>query len=181
MRTMRFIFPEPHPDPEIEETRRNVVKKVTYTHAYGGTLESLSRQVGLPEATVKQILEKINERTPQIAELRQLLHAKAQNDGFIRTPFGTEVEVEDGDHPGKVLGLYAQTLSSEVVEGAYVRVYDYLKGRRNGSCIIFPLHDELVIDMHPKDFECADVIRGLMEDGGHVVKLKKGRSYGEAS
>jgi DNA polymerase I-like protein with 3'-5' exonuclease and polymerase domains len=90
------------------------------------------------------------------------------------------VYVSPDDHAGKILGLYAQTYSSYVFERAFESVHFFLRNTK--SCIIFPVHDELVIDMHPDDFELADKIRDIMQSsagGGWKIKVRKGKSYSE--
>ena len=101
---------------------------------------------------------------------------QAKEQGFIEIPGGRRVYCQEADSEGKVIGLYAQSYSAWVFEQAFVNAQSFL--RKLKSKAIFEVHDELVIDAHPDDFPWMDSIRKAMEVDGHIVKMKKGSSYG---
>ena len=173
-RTASFLFKE------VSPLRRKLLKAISYAYIYGGSEETIVETTGLSKELVKIALKKLDDYIRPIAEFREALFMQAQEDKFVEPPGGRKVYVSADDHPGKVLGLYAQTYSSYVFERAFEAVHYYLKGTK--SCIIFSVHDELVVDMHPDDFGEAEKIRDIMQGsagGGWKVRIKKGRSYGE--
>ena len=103
---------------------------------------------------------------------------QVQNSNFLDAPGGRRIYVpeEDMDNEGKLIGLFAQSYSSHVFEQAFVRVHQRLRDAK--SCIIFSVHDELVIDCHPEEIELMDELVPLLELDGYAVKKKVGDTYG---
>jgi DNA polymerase I-like protein with 3'-5' exonuclease and polymerase domains len=99
----------------------------------------------------------------------------------VSLPHGELAQRDAATHPGQLLGLYAQSYSSKVFSEALVRVVALLRGTL--SRVIFTVHDELVVDMHPDDEAAGLAERIVQEMQGtqFVVKAKKGRTYGDAT
>jgi DNA polymerase I-like protein with 3'-5' exonuclease and polymerase domains len=179
-RTAQFVFKD------VDDVRREAFKAIAYTSIYGGSENTLSQRTGLPTETIKKVLSLLEPHMRPVAEFRDKLWGEWQINGFIDIP-GVGVyrkNNEEDMHPGKLLALYAQGYSAYVFERAFTEVHGLLKANGRGSCIIFPVHDELVLDIHPED-EVAGIVSSIktaMETGvadGFVVNYKKGRSYGE--
>jgi len=64
-----------------------------------------------------------------------------------------------------------------VFERAVVRAQQMLRDRE--SKVIFMVHDELVIDVHPTDNTIIDSMRATMESYGHSVSVERGPNYGQ--
>jgi hypothetical protein len=176
-RTVELLFPEAGSGVRSNPARRAALKKVTYTHAYGGSTATLQNQTGLSEHVLGDILQRLDVLLQPLSEFRQRLWMQAQEDGCIDVPGGKRVLCNENDSPGKVLGLYAQTYSSWVVEQAVVAVQRLLRDKR--TRLVFMVHDELVLDVHPDELGLVEEARKLMERDGNAVKVKKGPSYGE--
>lgn len=182
-RTASFLFP---PD-EITKVRRDTIKFISYVYIYGGSEETLSQKTGLSVPTVRRILELLDQHIGPIKKFREGLHNLSKRQGYITLPNGKELYTTENDgspmHDGKVIGLFAQTYSSVVFEQAFVQVHGLLKGTK--SSVIFSVHDELVVDMHPDDIQAGTplaikrAMQGGLTDTEFVVKIKEGRSYGE--
>jgi len=178
-RTAQFIFSE------VDDVRREAFKAISYTSIYGGSEETLAQRTGLSKEMVKTVLDKLNPHIKPIHEFRDKLWGLWQVNGYIDIPgVGRYNKTEEDMHPGKLLALYAQGYSAYVFERAFTEVHSFLKAHGRGTCIIFPVHDELVVDMHPDDISAGmeNSIRVIMEKGiteDFVVNSKKGRSYGE--
>lgn len=178
-RTAQFIFNE------VDSVRRDALKAISYTSIYGGSEETLVSRTGLSLEVIRIVLDKLKDPLRPISEFREKLWGEWQMFGYIDIPGVGRYEKKDDEdmHPGKLLALYAQGYSAYVFERAFVNVHTLLKSAR-GSCIIFPVHDELVIDVHPDDelAGAAFQISNQMQSGvaeGFIVNYKKGRSYGE--
>jgi len=179
-RTAQFVFDE------VDDVRREAFKAISYTHIYGGSIGTLVERTGLGEDILERVLKRLEGPLSPIAELRERIWSMFQRDGYIDIPGGGRYERQDGEemHPGKALAIYAQGYSAYVFENAFLRVHGLLEDHGRGSCIIFPVHDELVVDMHPDDERelVPEAIKAAMETGegeDFVVNYRKGRSYGE--
>lgn len=177
-RTASFFFGD-----KVDELRRKVIKECTYVVAYGGTESTVSNKTGLSTAKAAEVIEMLNEKLGPVARLRSELYARAMRDGYVETPDGRRIPVASDDHPGKVLGLYAQSYSSHVFERAFVAVEKLMNGMK--SKLMFTVHDELVADMHPEEFGKAPLIKQTMESANGGIDLSvsanEGKDYGEAS
>lgn len=174
-----FLVKEPN---DIE---RQAVKHLTYIYIYGGSAETIAEKVGMTVEKVNTLLGRLDRHLKPIADFRAHLYEQAQLNGYVELPTGRKVKVSKDDHPGKVLGLYAQSYSSHV----FATSIQYLMGDLGGpvfrqSKMLFTVHDELVIDLHPE--ELGDVERAIQimqSPWGNefIVKGKMGENYEEAS
>jgi hypothetical protein len=152
----------------VENSDRERVKKGTYVKIYGGSAD-------IDDETDRRL----DEIFEPVAKFRDRLWNECQRHGYIDLPHGKRLPIPDGAHPGMIVGLYAQSYSSSVFEEAFEGVHLFLKDMK--SKIIIPVHDEIVIDMHPDDEDKAENIVEVMQASGFKVKSKKGKNYAEAT
>lgn len=171
-RTTSFLFDD------VTQLRRDVIKKISYTYIYGGSEETLVAGTGLSLDKLRAVLDLLDKKLYPIREFRELLWAKARSTGYVDAPGGRRLRVEESSHPGKVLGQYAQTYSSSVFEDALVKAHRHLREKQ--SKIIFTVHDEVIVDVHPDDVSTLPELAKIMSPDGYVVKLKTGESYAKA-
>lgn len=169
-RTASFIFNT------ITPKKRDAIKFLSYIYIYGGSEETLAAKTGWTLEQVRLVLDLLDEKIAPIKEFRQSLHMQAQRDRYVDVPGGRRLYCGADESPGAVIGKYAQTYSSWVFEQAVVRAQRALEGSR--SKVIFVVHDELVIDAHPDELELIERVRSEMQQDGHRVKSKSGRTYG---
>jgi DNA polymerase I-like protein with 3'-5' exonuclease and polymerase domains len=166
-----------------EKLRRDIIKYFSYVYIYGGSDETLASKTRLSMMKVQQVKQVMDRKLRPIADFRRKLAVQARVDGFVMLPSGRKIPVAGDDHDGKIIGLYAQGFSSWVFEQALVRVVAYLREKR--SKVIFTVHDELDIDMHPEEGKEMLVVKSLMEAPveGFTFRanLKRGRTYGDAT
>jgi hypothetical protein len=170
-RTASFIFVQITPE------LRGAVKYLSYIYIYGGSDETLQARTGWTMEQVRSATALLDRKIRPIQEFRARLWMEATQAGYVDIPGGRRVPVGPDDSPGKVIGLYAQSYSSWVFERAVVRAQALLRTMK--SRLIFVVHDEMVIDVHPDDVSRMDEIRMAAEQDGYVVKVKKGTNYGQ--
>lgn len=159
---------------------RKVAKDLTYVHIYGGSIESVAKKTTLGIVETKRLVNIVDEFLQPVVEFRKNLAASSRKAGCVVTPSGYKVPVSVDDSDGKIVGLYAQTYSSSVFEIALHAALEALKNLR--SKVILTVHDEITFDVHPEEFEVVEEIKKTIErKTGFKTKLKKGRSYGEAT
>lgn len=168
----------------VDQLRRGIVKNATYTHVYGGKDETLARQTGLSLEKVRKLVARMDSFMGPIARFRDELADDARASRRVLLPDGSTIPVSSGDHPGKIIGLFAQGYSSIVFNRMIVRVVSLL--RKMDSRLIFTVHDELVVDLHPDDERLVEEIRRTMESAGDgkialKVKVKRGNNYDDAT
>ncbi len=167
---------------EVTPELRSITKKITYTHIYGGSIESLQKQTLLPREELAARITKLDELFSSINRFRKKLTEKALVMGHVVTPGGHVVKIDKGDHEGKIVGLFAQTYSSHIFNLTVRATVNFLAEKKAQSRLIFTVHDELVLDMHPDDSEKISELVSKIERGtGFVVKEKRGLNYDEAT
>ena len=159
---------------------RSVVKQLTYMSIYGGSDETLSEKTGLSPKNVKAALDIFSRELEPVHRFRDSLYRMAMVRGYVDLPGGRRVKVDDADHPGKVLGLYAQGYSSMLFEMALIDVLDSLRGKK--SVVVFTVHDEIVVDIHPDEADVLSLVKANMEGAaeGLRAKAREGTSYARA-
>jgi hypothetical protein len=170
-RTASFIFKT------VTPYRRTGIKYLSYVYIYGGSDETIVERTGWTMEQVKAATFLLDKKIGPIKEFREKLWMEGTESGFIKIPGGRDVKIEKDDSPGKVIGLFAQSYSSWVFEQAFVKVMLFLQSHQ--SKVIFAVHDELVIDVHPDEFELMENVLRAMQTDDNVIKMKKGPSYGE--
>lgn len=180
-RTTSFLF-----GTKVDDLRRDVVKKLTYISVYGGSVETIADKTGLSVQRAAEVLDRLNEKLAPIHAFREKLFRESKEQGYVLLPNGRKIPITADDHPGKVLGLYAQGFSSYVFEEAFKATVRLARNFRR-SKVLFTVHDELVMDMHPDEFvrdvEVMDAMEWAVEGYGDMfkVKINCGENYGEAT
>lgn len=171
-RTASFIFKNVTPG------TRQAIKYLSYIYIYGGSEDTLAAKTGWSSEEVRKVLDLLDKKIGPVKEFREALWMQVQGHQFMDIPGGRRVYCQDADSSGKLIGLFAQSYSSYIFEEAFTRVHKKLQGKL--SCIIFSVHDELVIDCHPDEFALMEELIPLMESDGYAVKMKAGNTYGDA-
>lgn len=165
---------------DVTKKSRDISKKITYAHIYGGAIESLMKLTLMSRDDLTSMTRILDSKFSPIATFRKNLASEARSKGYLVTPGGHRVEVFKDDHDGKIVGLYAQTYSSSILIRALNLALEILSGSK--SCVIFTVHDEIVIDAHPDDYTLVkSIVDSVMQETGFVMKLKEGKNYGEAT
>lgn len=166
--------------PTINTDMRTLAKNLTYTHIYGGSIETLQKMTKLPQSTIQRLITVLDELFDPITKFRNKLATEARKAGFLYTPDGHKVEISSDDHDGKIVGLYAQTYSSSVMNEAVYVALLYLERLR--SKLIFTVHDELAFDVHPDEVNDVMTICNAIElKTKYAVKFKLGDNYDQAT
>jgi len=158
---------------------RDHVKKIAYTHIYGGSTETLQKQTSLSRERLSEMLRELDKLFAPITRFRKEMSDQARKVGYVVTPGMQHVPVDSNDHDGKIVGLYGQSYSSTMFNRALHAVNQVMEGH---SQVIFTVHDELAVDLHPEETEFVGILKDTMEAvTGFVVKTKIGENYGEAT
>lgn len=171
---------------DVSPEHRKIVKEMTYVCVYGGSLETISRKLGVDPAVARKLVTKMERILEPVIRLRQQLYEGYTVSGNVVQPSGRKLGIEPGAHPGKVLGIFAQGYSSWIFERALVTVTETLRGTRTFP--VFPVHDELNIEC-PEDEvdQHAALVGWSMEEPATFpsanlkVKIRKGKTYAETT
>lgn len=162
---------------------RDAAKGLTYVVVYGGGPETVAKLAETSLEEARRLIARTEELLAPIVRFRDELHRRAVAQGFVQIHGSSRrVPVAPGDHPGKVVGIYAQAHSSLVFERALVSAWHAL--RFVGSKIVFTVHDEAVVDVVPGEEAAVLVAAKNMEAAagpGFKTSVRSGRNYREAT
>lgn len=170
------------PSPEI----RKLFKDITYCYFYGATRETCSKTTGLSLSKVDEILSMFDSKLVDVISLRdEFQHI---TDSLIDSPFG-KIDVSSARNRGHALALVAQTMSAECFKRAlaFTNTECLLDSK---SYIIFTVHDEAALDVHPDEFHLIDRIKKTLQTRASIelnsdiefsVRVSIGDSYGKMS
>lgn len=171
----------------IDPRHRKIAKAGTYVSIYGGSTDTLAKKLEVSEDVASKLCQKMDRLFAPVHKLRRKLYQEYVQTGRVTLPSGRNVYVEPRAHEGQVMGIYAQSFSSLVFERALVRVDRFLQDGKFRSKTLFPVHDELNLDVCPEEEEAVILgVKNAMEKdpvSGMVfaVKCKKGKTYDEAT
>jgi hypothetical protein len=169
--------------------RREIAKIGTYVVLYGGSLGRLVRticeitDISDVESFAHGLRNRLFETFSSLLRLRDTMVETVRRGDPIVLPWGWEVRLPRDAHPGRVIGTVGQTASSRVFWGALVAVDRILvKGE---SRIVMPVHDEIVLDVHPADLGRLDELKETMETAvpgrRFPATMRIGKTYEAAS
>lgn len=161
---------------------RNLFKQLTYMHFYGGTKETIQKNTGLSTERLDKLLSLFDSKLGRVKELRTLISTDK-----VTSRFGIDLS-EHQVHDGAKLALFAQTCSSYVFKACVVALGNEMHSRHMKSKLMFTVHDEVDIDVHPDELTEMNGLARVMEQTAQdlmgirfVVKVKIGKDYDEAS
>lgn len=158
---------------------RAIAKSLTYIRAYGGSEDTLVKNIGISRDEVRSLIPKIDLLMAPIFLLREKISKMCRVDGGIEIVPGWKVPVAEDAHAGRVLGLLAQSFSSHVFGLAVVDVVERLRGE--AARLIYTVHDELVIDAPPRSdallWDIKKICERVIPDVLFATRVKIGESY----
>jgi DNA polymerase-1 len=158
--TTRMVFnigPEVTDAELAKDPRRKLTKTISLGKAYGGGLDALSKQTGLPRDQVKQALAKYDRALPAIKRFARLSTDEAfRNKMTVTTPSGRLLRLSR-DKAFTAVAYKCQSTARDILGQSLVDM------RKRGllEYVIGVVHDE-VIGEAPEDI-AGDVVRELGE------------------
>ena len=164
---------------EVTSSMRRQAKAVNFGVVYGISDYGLSQNVGITRKEAKVYIEKYFEQYPRVKEYMDNNVAIAKSEGKIKTYFGRVRKIEElsssnfmqrsfGERVAKNMPL--QGSASDIIKIAMIRVANALKEKNLKSRLILQIHDELIVDVYPKEeMEIEKLLHAEMEN---VVNFK---------
>jgi hypothetical protein len=141
---------------------RDIVKKIVISMIYGAAIETLQKtlQDYMEHAEGLKFLNKIKDLF-NTEELLSRLTAEAKLSGKITNKFGRCVKL-DGDYDnGVLLNYYFQSSGADF---CLITFNDFLDSINFDLKPLFVIHDSLVVDVAPENFEKLSSIQNIRSD-----------------
>lgn len=160
---------------EEEEYQRGKIQFLSLM--YGGGVKTLMEQFGISQKEAKSVLRSFKTAWPSIHELQQSLLETHERRGYIRTPWGRHLHMEQyGEH--KLLNKLIQGSAADLMKASLVKIDRWLQedarpplGEGNlfvglpKSHMVSVIHDEIIFDGPEHEIPYLhDHIPRLMDD-----------------
>ena len=118
---------------------RKIGKMVNFAYVYGSGPRNIAEQGGITVDTARKVIAGFEASYPKVKELSKRLQRDALRNGYIYTPFGRRLPV-DQSRPYAALNYMVQSSSRDVTAQGLIRLHEagftpYLR---------LPIHDEVL-------------------------------------
>ena len=104
------------------------------------------------------------------------IYKEHYKDGFIATPFGRRIQVEER----KALNYLLQSTTSDLVLESAYNIMNFLKGAK--SRVAFTVHDSVVVDFSKEDIAKVTQLKEIFEKnklGKYLSKIQIGKNFSD--
>jgi len=128
-----------------DDPERKYAKVVNFGRVYGGGAKTVAEQTGLDLKTAKRVVDGFDRAYPGVQKLSAKLQREATQNGYITTPMGRRLPVDE-DRAYSALNYLIQSTSRDVTGKALVRLH----GAGFTPYLRLPIHDEILASV-PED------------------------------
>ena len=152
---------------EVTAEMRSKVKAMSYGLAYGLSAFGLSKQLGISAAEARQLMTDYFERFGGVRDYLRSVVEQAKRDMFTETVFGRRRPFPDLASPNRVLRENAeraalnapiQGTAADIMKIAMIGVERRMREAQLSSRMILQIHDELMFEVAPGEWEQLEVI-----------------------
>lgn len=163
---------------EVTAEMRSKVKAMSYGLAYGLSAFGLSKQLGISAAEARQLMTDYFERFGGVRDYLRSVVEQAKRDMFTETVFGRRRPFPDLASPNRVLRENAeraalnapiQGTAADIMKIAMIGVERRMREAKLSSQMILQIHDELMFEVAPGEWEQLEVI--VREEMGGAADL----------
>lgn len=181
---------------EVTAAMRTKVKAMSYGLVYGLSAFGLSKQLRIEQSEAKQLMIEYFARFGAVRDYLRASVTKAKEDGYTETIFGRRRPFPDLASPNRVLRENAeraalnapiQGSAADIMKIALFHIHDDLRDRGLVSRVLLQIHDELVVEVAPGEWDAAEqIVRSRMGDAAQLsvpldVEVGRGRDWNEAA
>jgi len=163
---------------DVTPHMRTKVKAMSYGLVYGLSAFGLSRQLRIEQTEAKQLMTEYFARFGAVRDYLRSSVLAAKEVGYTETIFGRRRPFPDLSSPNRVLRENAeraalnapiQGSAADIMKIALFRIHDEFRAGGLASRILLQIHDELVVEVAPGEWDAAEhIVRARMGDAAHL-------------
>ena len=143
-------------EPLVPPEQRRIAKAVNFGIIYGQTAWGLAESLGIPRGEATRIIQRYNDRYPELAAFREGVIEQARNTGKVTTMLGRHRPITDLQAANRnvrmaaeraAINMPVQGSAADIIKVAMVRVYRRLLDEFPDDRMIMQVHDELVFEV----------------------------------
>lgn len=181
---------------DVSSAMRTKVKAMSYGLVYGLSAFGLSKQLRIEQSEAKQLMLEYFARFGAVRDYLRASVVKAKEVGYTETIFGRRRPFPDLSSPNRVLRENAeraalnapiQGSAADVMKIALFRIHADLRAAEMRSRVLLQIHDELVVEVAPGEWDAAErIVRAQMAGAADLsvpldVQVGRGRDWNEAA
>ena len=152
---------------DVDATMRTKVKAMSYGLVYGLSAFGLSKQLRIEQSEAKQLMSEYFLRFGAVRDYLRSSVEQARIDGYTETIFGRRRPFPDLTSPNRVLRENAeraalnapiQGSAADIMKIALFRIHQALRADDLASRVLLQIHDELVVEVAPGEWDAAEKI-----------------------
>ena len=163
---------------EVTPAMRTKVKAMSYGLVYGLSAFGLSKQLRIEQVEAKQLMMEYFSRFGAVRDYLRSSVEQARIDGYTETIFGRRRPFPDLASPNRVLRENAeraalnapiQGSAADIMKVALFHIHDDFAAGQLRSRVLLQIHDELVIEVAPGEWDAAEhIVRSRMGDAAQL-------------
>jgi DNA polymerase-1 len=179
---------------EVTREQRSMAKAVNFGIVYGQSAFGLARTQHIDRREAQDIIDRYNERFPEIKEFGERTLAFAREHGYVETILGRRrpVDLQGGSFSQRqgaervAINTPVQGSAADLIKLAMLEVDRRLRAEHPGQQLLLQVHDELVLEVDEDRIEAVaamltEAMTGALElDVPLVVDAGWGRTWDEA-
>ncbi|WP_349427586.1 DNA polymerase I [Microbacterium sp. LWS13-1.2] len=180
---------------DVTPAMRTKVKAMSYGLVYGLSAFGLSKQLRIEQAEAKQLMMEYFARFGAVRDYLRSSVEQARIDGYTETIFGRRRPFPDLASPNRVLRENAeraalnapiQGSAADIMKIALFHIHDDFADEQLRSRVLLQIHDELVIEVAPGEWDAAEhIVRTRMGDAAQLsvpldVQIGRGDDWNAA-
>jgi DNA polymerase-1 len=163
------------PEAEVTKNQRRVAKTVNFGVLYGMSGTGLAVRLGISKAEADQFIDAYFARYPKVLQYQTDLLAKCRQAGYVGTLLGRRRRFDrDAIRPRssyqqrssaerEAINMEIQGSAADLMKLALLGVHRRLKEGKLRANLLLTVHDELVLEVHPKDLKkVSELVRAEM-------------------
>ena len=181
---------------DVTPAMRTKVKAMSYGLVYGLSAFGLSKQLRIEQTEAKQLMMEYFARFGAVRDYLRSSVQKAKVDGYTETIFGRRRPFPDLASPNRVLRENAeraalnapiQGSAADIMKIALFHIHDSLREQGMRSRVLMQIHDELVVEVAPGEWDAAEkIVQERMGDAANLsvpldVQIGRGMDWNEAA
>ncbi|WP_127818363.1 DNA polymerase I [Microbacterium sp. CPCC 204701] len=180
---------------DVTPAMRTKVKAMSYGLVYGLSAFGLSKQLRIEQAEAKQLMMEYFARFGAVRDYLRSSVEQARIDGYTETIFGRRRPFPDLASPNRVLRENAeraalnapiQGSAADIMKIALFHIHDDFAARGLRSRVLLQIHDELVVEVAPGEWDDAErIVHARMGDAAQLsvpldVQIGRGADWNAA-
>lgn len=181
---------------DVTAAMRTKVKAMSYGLVYGLSAFGLSKQLRIEQSEAKQLMVEYFARFGAVRDYLRASVLAAREVGYTETIFGRRRPFPDLASPNRVLRENAeraalnapiQGSAADIMKIALFHIHDDLRSEGLASRVLLQIHDELVVEVAPGEWDAAErIVRQRMGDAADLsvpldVQVGRGQDWNEAA